>query len=166
MMKLKYIPNLKGDRKLKKYIGLVSYLSILILLVMYIWYTHSIEAKYEAPDNNITWQFTNITTTASTEEFEITEYADKIKLNNIKQSTTSESKGTITKIEYRLLKLDDNGSFIDTGIYKYLESKKGKILSTHSNLYGSISPGTYKIKIINSNGDDSKVNSERTLRNK
>lgn len=78
----------------------------------------------------------------------------------IKQSITSESKRTKAIVEYRLLKLDSSGSFIDTGIYNVLEGSKGK---SDGNLYGSISPGTYKIKITNLNGEDLQVHSERIL---
>lgn len=83
-------------------------------------------------------------------------------MDKIKQSTTSESKRLEPKVEYRLLKLDSKGSFIDTGIYNVLEGSKSKGESD-SNLFGSISPGTYKIKITNLNGKDVKVHSERIL---
>lgn len=151
-----------GDENMKKYIGIIVYLSILILFSLYMGLSNSMAAKNEAQDNNITWQLNNIATSASTEEFEITEYVDVLKLDKIKQSTTSKSKREKAIIEYRLLKLDSSGSFIDTGIYNVLEGPKGKSKSD-GNLYGSISPGTYKIKIINLNGEDLQVHSERTL---
>lgn len=119
-------------------------------------------AKNEPPDNHITWELNNIATSASTEEFVISEYVDELKLDKIKQSTTSESKRTKAKVEYRLLKLDSNGSFIDTGIYNILEGSKGKN-KYDGNLHGSIIPGTYKIKITNLNEEDLQVHSERIL---
>lgn len=147
---------------MKKYIGIIIYSSIFILFSLYIGLTNSIAAKNEPPANNITWQLNNIATSASTEEFVITKYIDELKLDNIKQNTTSESKRTKAIVEYRLLKLDDSGSFIDTGIYNVLEGSKGKSKSD-GNLHGSISPGTYKIKITNLNGEDLQVHSERIL---
>lgn len=124
--------------------------------------SNSTVSKNEAKDNNITWQLNNIATSSTTEEFVITEYVDELKLDKIKQSTTSESTRVEAKIEYRLLKLDSSGSFIDTGIYNVLEGSKGKNKSD-GNLHGSISVGTYKIKITNLNGEDLQVHSERTL---
>lgn len=153
---------LKGDVNVKKYIGMISYLLILVLFLLSMGLSNSIAAKNEAKDNNITWQLNNIVTSASTEEFVITEYVDELKLDKIKQSTTSESKRLEAKIEYRLLKLDSKGSFIDTGIYNILEGSKGKNKSD-GNLYGSISPGTYKINITNLNDEDIQVHSERIL---
>ncbi|MFF2754432.1 hypothetical protein ACFVR1_11890 [Psychrobacillus sp. NPDC058041] len=147
---------------MKKYIGIMIYSSILILFSLYIGLSNSIAAKNEAEDNNIIWQLNNIATSASTEEFVITKYVDELKLDNIKQSTTSESKRTKAIVEYRLLKLDSSGSFIDTGIYNVLEGSKGKSKSD-GNLYGSISPGTYKIKVTNLNSEDLEVHSERIL---
>lgn len=144
---------------MKKNIGIISYLLILILFVLFMWVSNSIATKNEAKDNNINWQLNNIATSASTEEFVITEYVDELKLDKIKQSTTS--KRLKAKIEYRLLKLDSSGSFIDTGIYNVLEGSKGKSKSDNS-LFGSISPGTYKIKLTNLNGEDL-VHSERIL---
>ena len=85
-------------------------------------------------------------------------------MDKIKQSTTSESKRKKAIVEYRLFKLDSSGSFIDTGIYNVLEVSNGKYNSKNAgNLYGSISPGTYKIKITNKNGEDLQVHSERIL---
>ncbi|MFK5710742.1 hypothetical protein [Lysinibacillus boronitolerans] len=147
---------------MKKNIGIFSYFLILVLFLLSMGVSSSIAAKNEPKDNEITWQLNNIVTSASTDEFVITEYVDELKLDKIKQSTNSESKGLEPKIEYRLLKLDSKGSFIDTGIYNVLEGSKGKGESD-SNLFGSISPGTYKIKITNLNGIDLKVHSERTL---
>ena len=147
---------------MKKYIAIIVYSSILILFSLYIGLSNTIAAKNEPQDNNITWESNNIATSASTEEFVITEYVDELKLDKIKQSTTSESKRTKAIVEYRLLKLDSSGSFIDTGIYNVLEGSNGKY-SSNSNLYGSISPGTYKIKITNKNGEDLQVHSERIL---
>ncbi|WP_318617214.1 hypothetical protein [Sporosarcina sp. YIM B06819] len=146
---------------MKKYIGIIIYSSILILFLLCIGLSNTIAAKNEPQDNNITWQLNNIATTASTEEFVITKYVDELKLDNIKQGTTSESK-TKAIVEYRLLKLDSNGSFIDTGIYNVLRGSKGKSKSD-GNLHGSISPGTYKIKITKLNGEDLQVHSERIL---
>jgi hypothetical protein len=85
-------------------------------------------------------------------------------LDKIKHSTTSESKRTKAIVEYRLLKLDSSGSFIDSGIYNVLEGSNGEYRSKNDgNLYGSISPGTYKIKITNKSGEDLRVHSERIL---
>lgn len=147
---------------MKKKIGMLSYLLILFLFLLSIGLSNSKSAKNEPKDNDITWQLNNIVTSASTEEFVITEYTDELKLNKIKQSTTLGSKRSEAKIEYRLLKLDDKGSFIDTGIYNIIEGPKGKNKSD-GNLYGSISPGTYKINITNLIGKDSEVHSERIL---
>jgi len=147
---------------MRKNIGIISYLLILVLFLLSMGLSNSIAAENEAKDNNITWDLNNIETSASTEEFVITEYVDELKLDKIKQSTTSKSKRLKAKIEYRLLKLDDKGSFIDTGIYNILEGSKGKNKSD-DNLYGSISPGTYKIKITNLNDEDIQVHSERIL---
>lgn len=145
---------------MKRYIAVIFYSSILILFSLYIGLSNSIAAKNEPQDNNITWQLNNIANSVSTEGFVITKYVDELKLDNIKQSTTSESKRTKVKVEYRLLKLDSSGSFINTGIYNVLEGSKGKSKSD-GNLHGSISPGTYKIKITNLNGEDLQVHSER-----
>ena len=153
---------LKGDGNVKKYIGIFSYLLIVVLLLLYIGLSNSIAAKNEAKDNDITWQLNNIETSASTEEFVITEYVDELKLDKIKQSTTSKSKRLEAKIEYRLLRMDSKGSFIDTGIYNVLEGSKGKN-KYDGNLFGSISPGTYKINITNLNGKGVEVHSERIL---
>ena len=59
---------------MKKYIGIIIYSSLLILFSLYIGLSNSIAAKNEVQDNNITWQLNNIATSASTEEFVITEY--------------------------------------------------------------------------------------------
>lgn len=147
---------------MKKNIGIISYSSILILFLLYIGLSISIANKNEAQDNNISWQLNNIATSKSTEEFVITEYVEELKLDKIKQSTPSESKRSKAKVEYRLLKLDSSGSFIDTGIYNVLEGSMGKAKSD-GNLFGSISPGTYKIKITNLNSKDLQVHSERIL---
>ena len=147
---------------MKKNIGIISYLLILVLFLLSMGLSNSIAAENEAKDNNITWDLNNIETSVSTEEFVITEYIDELKLDKIKQSTTSESKRLKVKIEYRLLKSDDKGSFIDTGIYNVLEGSKRKN-KYEGNLYGSISPGTYKIKITNLNDEDIQVHSERIL---
>ncbi|MCH7322094.1 hypothetical protein LZ480_09325 [Solibacillus sp. MA9] len=147
---------------MRKNIGIISYMLILVLFLLSMGLTNSIAAENETKDNNITWDLNNIETSASTEEFVITEYVDELKLDKIKQSTTSESKRLKAKIEYRLLKLDYKGSFIDTGIYNILEGSKGKNKSD-GNLYGSISPGTYKINITNLNDEDIQVHSERIL---
>jgi len=153
---------LEGDRNVKKNIGIISYFLILVLFLLSMGLSNSIAAKNEPKDNDIAWQINNIVTSASTEEFVITEYVDELRLDKIKQSTTSESKRLVPKVEYRLLKLDSKGSFIDIGIYNVLEGSKSKGESD-SNLFGSISPGTYKIKITNLNGKDLKVHSERIL---
>lgn len=145
-----------------KNIGIISYLLILVLFLLSMGLSNSIAASNEAKDNDITWQLNNIATSASTEEFVITEYVDELKLDKIKQSTTSESKRLESKIEYRLLKLNSKGTFIDTGIYNILEGSKGKN-KFDGNLYGSISPGTYKIIITNLNDEDLQVHSERIL---
>ncbi|MGE7114793.1 hypothetical protein [Lysinibacillus sp. NPDC047702] len=147
---------------MKKKIGIISYLLIVILFLLSMGLSNSIVTKNEAKENNITWQLNNIVNSASTDEFVITEYVDELKLDKIKQSTSSESKRLQAKIEYRLFKLDSSGSFIDTGIYNVLECSKCKD-KFNSNLFGSISPGTYKIKITNLNGEDLEVHSERTL---
>lgn len=147
---------------MKKIIGVLLYCSVLILFTLYIGFSHSAAAKNEAEDNNITWQFHNIATSVSTEEFTITSYIDELKLDKIKQTTASEPNRTKAKVEYRLLKLDSSGSFVDTGIYNILEGSPCKSKSA-GNLYGSISPGTYKILISNLTGDDARVHSERIL---
>lgn len=147
---------------MKKYSGIIIYCSIFILFSLYIGLSNSIAAKNEPKDNTIAWQFHHIATSVSTEAFVVTEYTDELKLDNIKQHTTSESKGPEAKMEYRLFQLDRNGSFIDTGIYNILEGSKGKSKSD-GNLHGSISPGTYKIQITNLNGENLPVHSERVL---
>ncbi|MFJ5766496.1 hypothetical protein ACIP9C_14175 [Lysinibacillus sp. NPDC093210] len=147
---------------MEKNIGKISYLLILVLFLLFMELSHSIANKDETEDNNITWHLNNIVTFASTEEFVISDYVNELKLNKIKQSTASESKRVEAKIEYRLLKLDSKGTFIDTGIYNVLEGSKGKN-KADGNLYGSISPGTYKIKITNLNGEDLQVHTERIL---
>ncbi|MFJ7646906.1 hypothetical protein ACIQ1H_05125 [Lysinibacillus sp. NPDC097279] len=147
---------------MKKNIGIISYLLILGLFLLSMGLSNSIAAKDETEDNNIAWQLNNIVSSASTEEFVVTEYIDELKLDKIKQSTTSESKRLEAKIEYRLLKLDSKGTYIDTGIYNVLEGSKGKNKSD-GNIYGSINPGTYKIKITNLNGEDLQVHTERIL---
>lgn len=92
-MYLKFLLNfLEGDRNVKKNIGIISYFLILVLFLLSMGVSNSIAAKNEPKDNDIAWQLNNIVTSVSTEEFVITEYVDELKLDKIKQSTTSKSK--------------------------------------------------------------------------
>ncbi|MCH1625232.1 hypothetical protein [Fredinandcohnia quinoae] len=105
----------------------------------------------------VNWQKNNIATSTTTDGFYIGSSRSSLKLTAIQQSTTSI--WTSAKIEYRLLKQNSSGSFVDTGIYDVLEGSFNPANRTSTTLYGTISPGTYKIKITNKNGSSVKVHS-------
>lgn len=156
---------IKGNGIMEKIIGVLIYFSLLMLFTLYIGLSNSIAAENEALDPGITWQFHSISTSVNTETFTITEYGDELNLDKINQHMTANTKRTEPKMEYRLYKLDYNGSFTDTGIYNILEGSKCISKST-GNLHGSISPGTYKIRITNLNGENSTVYSDRIINEK
>ncbi|TQR21750.1 hypothetical protein [Psychrobacillus vulpis] len=132
------------------------------LLLHKITFIFTILAIIQAPPDadqiaSVSWDFQDLATSAYTEEFVITEPITTLKLNKIKQKTDSMWKKAI--VEY-LMKLEDE-SVVDTGIYKVFQGSIGKF---EVNLYGSITPRTYKIKITNLNGEDLLIRSRRIMK--
>ena len=105
----------------------------------------------------MTWQENNVSTSANTDAFVISSSLSSLKLTNIQQSTTD--RFTAAKVEYRLLKQNSSGAYVDTGIYDVLEGSFNPMNRGTTTLYGSISSGTYKIKITNKNGTNVKIHS-------
>ncbi|MGE7114794.1 hypothetical protein [Lysinibacillus sp. NPDC047702] len=79
--------------------------------------------------------------------FYISSSKSSLKLNQVLQATLSLS--TPAKVEYRLYKQSSGSTYTDTGIYDVLDGTYTYPNAGPCTLYGTISSGTYKIKMIN-----------------
>ncbi|MFK5707302.1 hypothetical protein [Lysinibacillus boronitolerans] len=108
----------------------------------------------------ISWADT-FTTTMWSDPFYISSTKSSLKLNQVLQATQSWS--TPAKVEYRLYKQSSGSVYGDTGIYDVLDGTYTYPNAGPCTLYGTISPGTYKIKMINKTSEKTSISGNISL---